>query len=56
MHAGKRNSENKMLGHLFTVWGGSTIIPDILLEGLDHDQAKGHVRGAAKAIFDVLLW
>ena len=53
MHAGKRMAGKKMLGHLFTVWGGSTIIPNILLEGLDHDQAKGHVYGAAKAIFDV---
>ena len=53
VHAGRRNASNKMLGHLFTVWGGSTILPEILLEGLNHDQAKGHIRGAAKAIFDI---
>ena len=53
MHAGKRNAGSKMLGHLFTVWGGSTILPEILIEGLNHDKAKGHIRGAAKAILDI---
>ena len=53
MHAGKRNSGSKMLGHLFTVWGGSTILPEILIEGLNHDKAKGHIRGAAKSILDI---
>ena len=53
MHAGRRNAGSKMLGHLFTVWGGSTILPEILIEGLNHDKAKGHIRGAAKAILDI---
>jgi len=53
MHAGRRNAGNQMLGHLFTVWGGSTILPEILIEGLNHDKAKGHIRGAAKAILDI---
>ena len=53
MHAGRRNAGSKMLGHLFTVWGGSTILPEILIDGLNHDKAKGHIRGAAKAILDL---
>jgi len=53
VHAGRRNSSEKMLGHLFTVWGGSNILPNILLEGLDHSSAEGHVRGVAESIIDI---
>ena len=51
--AGQRRAEEGMLGHLFTVWGGSAHLPDILLSGLEHEQAQGHVRGVAQAILEV---
>jgi hypothetical protein len=51
--AAQQSAAEGMLGHLFTVWGGAGNLPDILMEGLDHELARGNIRGVAQSILEV---